>query len=282
MERVSAFLAISVSLATAAGCQRDARRATAVVPFVRAELVQLGASTVPERSPSPEFEEPVPTSSPGQTSAGASDVSEQPENDGRMTVEQWLAEQAAEAWYGSDEEQPEAETEEAESEHEATAEARAEDEAGEVDELDEVERVSGVEPPEAAADVAENETEPQDEAEDEAEPQDEPEPETAAPTNLVDAEAQARAWRRVASLFGAGSGFTATGAGESGFTGIGAGEGFTGYGAGSGFTGVTASAPAQSQSAARAMTTEGASPEQTVVVFVPSLLGTWRGAYLTY
>ena len=43
----------------------------------------------------------------------------------------------------------------------------------------------------------------------------------------------------MASIYGAGPGYTGVGAGE-GYTGVGAGDGFTGYGAGSGYTGVGA------------------------------------------
>ena len=52
--------------------------------------------------------------------------------------------------------------------------------------------------------------------------------------------AASQRYKALASLYGAGPGFTGHGAGASGFTGQGAGSGYTGAGAGSGFTGVGA------------------------------------------
>ena len=103
MERQCAFLGIVACLATGTACQRDVCQAKRVVPFVRAQLADLGAKTVPKRPAPQDNHERVHAASP------APEPNEAEPPDAQLTVEQWLNEQAVAAWFGSKEKTTEGE-----------------------------------------------------------------------------------------------------------------------------------------------------------------------------
>jgi hypothetical protein len=293
MDRQLALVATVSCLVSAQGCKRAEQHRASVSDSVSTEEVSADIDrlhpSVRDESPAPA--QPQPVGDEPRTALSRASVR-------HLSPERWLAMQAAAAWSGQrDRLRTVASAVRRDPSPSSSVEAPSDGEEpgsdeGKVlpDETHEEASTAEVGTPvgDGATPAESDEAEVGDEAVG---------PEEGTPSSGGDEELR----RYVAATFGAGRGYTGVGAGDAGytgmgagagFTGVGAGDGFTGVGAGPGFTGTLASLPSGAAASSRAIPValEGAgtgSAEGTatpvrptpIVVVWPVFVGPWVASH---
>lgn len=272
MDRQLALVATVLCLAVASGCKRGEQRRENASDSSSTEAVNADIDRVPEQEP------PVPEP---ELVVGEQPPAIPPVR--WMSPERWLALQSAAAWSGKrDKPRPVV----------ALPSPSEEPPEGEVSDTAEL-ATETAEVPSATTSPSSDEVAAV-ESEDVAK-EDEVASESTSSSKAAEEEEKAlRIYE--AALVGAGPGYTGMGAGDAGYTGIGAGAGFTGFGAGNGFTGMGAgpgftgmfaSIPSEATASTRstqlslggAESAQGATTKATapmpIVVVWPVFIGPW-------